>query len=83
MTNQSDLTTGFERGVKFALCCVEEKQAKLRCEIEYLSWMLENPTVKSSYSIRCNKEKCSELKAALKELSELHSQLSLIQSTDD
>ena len=83
MTNQSDLITGFERGVKFALCCVEQKQAKLKCEIEYLSWMLENPTVKSSYSIRCNREKRSELKAALKELDDLHSQLSLVQSTNE
>ena len=82
MTNQSDLITGFERGVKFALCCVEQKQAKLKCEIEFLSWKLANPKTTSNYVIECDQLQRSELRAALKELDDLHSQLSLIQSTN-
>lgn len=83
MTNQSDLITGFERGVKLALFFVEQKQAKLKCEIELLSWKLANPKTTSNYVLECYQSQRSELKAALKELDNLHSQLSLVQSTNE
>lgn len=81
MTNQSDLTTGFERGVTLAMNLVEQKRAKLKCEIEFLSWKLANPKTTSNYVLECDQLQRSELKAALKELDDLHDQLSLVQSS--
>lgn len=80
MDNKTDLNTGFERGIKFALFCIEQNERSLKAEIDFITYKLGHGHNMSNYELECQQEKRSELNAALKQLQEVRGSLSLVLS---